>query len=220
MCGSEVDGVLVRQENPGRVFAGEGKDKIGPGHYEIKRELKTKGTNWHASTAERDFVIRYNKLAENANLGPGSYEIERAASRPKIKYTTVYPGSKIIAEQRDEEESSSESESNDVLLKRKRVEGDARTGTLQFEDALCIKAERMSATAFWCGLIKVLEALRLHSGPRTVCKQQKTPCIPLPHHRLPQRREGRQYRFVRVRKGETRSLRRQFQGQDSTWWKT
>lgn len=113
---SEVGGELVRQGNPGKVFAGEGKDQIGPGHYEIKRELRNKGTNWHASTAERDFAIRYNKLAENANLGPGSYEIERTASHPRIKHTTVYPGSKVIAEQRDEEESSSESESNDEVL--------------------------------------------------------------------------------------------------------
>lgn len=78
----------------------------------------------------------------------------------------------------------------------------------------------MSVAAFWCGLVKVLEALRLHSGPRTVRKQQKTPRTPLPDHRPSQRREGRRCRFVQARRRETRRLRSHCQGRDSTLWRT
>ena len=74
-----LDGALIQQHNPEKVFTGEGKSRIGPGQYEINRDFmnKTKGTNWHSSAVGREFSTRYNKLVEKSNLGPGAYNIER-----------------------------------------------------------------------------------------------------------------------------------------------
>ena len=74
------------------MFTGEGKDRIGPGHYEIRRDLigKHKGTNWHASNALRT-APELVKAATETNIGPGVYEVEKA-SRVPVK-TTPLPSS-------------------------------------------------------------------------------------------------------------------------------
>eukprot|EP01022_Parablepharisma_sp_SALTPOND_P005157 TRINITY_DN121831_c0_g1_i1.p1 TRINITY_DN121831_c0_g1~~TRINITY_DN121831_c0_g1_i1.p1 ORF type:complete len:430 (-),score=8.21 TRINITY_DN121831_c0_g1_i1:241-1530(-) len=86
-----IGGELIQQQNPEKIFAGEGADKIGPGHYEVKRELvnKYKGTNWHASNVKREFA-RLNKTVEDTNIGPGAYEVEKHTSIAS-KYTKTRP---------------------------------------------------------------------------------------------------------------------------------
>lgn len=69
-----VDGELVQQQNPEKIFAGEGDDAIGPGHYEIGRSPfgRHKGTNWHASNARRGNAQRRT----NNYVGPGTYDTD------------------------------------------------------------------------------------------------------------------------------------------------
>ena len=116
-----IDGKLIKQKNPSNKYAGRGKDCIGPGHYNINRELKHKGTNWHASAVEREFNIRYNKLVEKSNIGPGSYNIERTLShsKPKKGRQTITASLKTIPNYRDEpieSDDSSEGEDNEEVL--------------------------------------------------------------------------------------------------------
>lgn len=65
------------------------------------------------SAVEREFNTRYNKLAERANLGPGSYDVEKSLNNPKVKQiTTIYTDSKTTGEQGNESvESENEVES-------------------------------------------------------------------------------------------------------------
>lgn len=78
---------MVQQPNPEKVFTGEGSDKIGPGHYEVKRELndKKKGTNWHASHAKRLETTLNKTTADTGALGPGSYDPVKNVGLPQYK---------------------------------------------------------------------------------------------------------------------------------------
>ena len=68
---------MIQQLNPEKVFTGEGNDKIGPGHYDIKKSAinKNKGTNWHLSNVGREFTNQVKKETEKSRVGPGSYEV-------------------------------------------------------------------------------------------------------------------------------------------------
>ena len=74
-----IGGELIQQRNPDEFYTGEGKDKIGPGQYNIDRELfnKYKGTNWHASNVPRKI---YDMKNDEENVGPGAYNVSRHSS--------------------------------------------------------------------------------------------------------------------------------------------
>ncbi len=77
---SLVAGELIQQQNPEKTYAGQGADTIGPGRYEIRREVgdRRKGVNWHASNVKR-LAANLNKTAADS-LGPGAYEVAASGS--------------------------------------------------------------------------------------------------------------------------------------------
>ena len=118
---------MIEQQNPDKVFTGEGKDTIGPGHYNINRELvkKSKGTNWHASNVQRRTFYRTNK--ENS-LGPGTYNVDKNSSfvsQRSKDFSSYLSGDRIIKStvigfgseySRYYEDSETESEEDKVIL--------------------------------------------------------------------------------------------------------
>jgi hypothetical protein len=80
-----IDGELIQQQNPEKVFTGEGRDKVGPGHYEAKREaaVKKSGTNWHSSKVQKGLKIESHGNA--ADIGPGKYELGKTQPIPQYK---------------------------------------------------------------------------------------------------------------------------------------
>jgi len=126
-----IGGELIQQQNPDKIYTGEGKDRIGPGHYEIKRELanKYKGTNWHVSNVKR-LNENPNKTADNPQLGPGAYEIEKTTSlvskyQKKKQNQSSYFGTRSYnsnargggrVQENTEESSETESDFNEVNL--------------------------------------------------------------------------------------------------------
>ena len=109
----------MQQQNPDKVFAGEGSDKIGPGQYEVKRELtdKKRGTNWHASNAKRVGTV-LNKTADSSNLGPGTYNPPVNIKAPyKAKgmssFVSRVPKGRSTADGNTKENESVESESDE-----------------------------------------------------------------------------------------------------------
>lgn len=86
------NGDLIQQQNPEKVFAGTGADTVGPGHYEIKREIAKKtGTNWHASKVKR---LAFGDPKPDLNtLGPGSYDAflkQASAPQTKVRGTSCF----------------------------------------------------------------------------------------------------------------------------------
>jgi len=85
------NGELIQQQNPEKIFAGTASDTVGPGHYEIKREIVRKsGTNWHASKVKRlGFLDSKN---DTAAVGPGSYDPLKPVASPqqKVRGTSVF----------------------------------------------------------------------------------------------------------------------------------
>lgn len=81
----DVDGELIQQQNPEKVFTGEGKDKVGPGHYEVKREIASKksGTNWHSSNVKRGVFA--GAPSNPIEIGPGKYETAKQIPLPQYK---------------------------------------------------------------------------------------------------------------------------------------
>lgn len=77
-------GTLVKQKNPDKVFTGEGADKIGPGHYQMKDSFNIlKGTNWHQSRTHRRSFTSGNTAP---SLGPGCYNSDKTDIFPIYKY--------------------------------------------------------------------------------------------------------------------------------------
>lgn len=72
----QIDGEVVRQPGPCKVFTGEGNDRVGPGHYDVKKNSlnRNKGTNWHASNVTRKLPIFLKASREERNIGPGTYD--------------------------------------------------------------------------------------------------------------------------------------------------
>ena len=70
---------MIQQLNPDRIFSGEGKDSIGPGQYNINREIGNtyKGVDWHSSNVEKGLNEKIQRNEECANLGPGRYNVEK-----------------------------------------------------------------------------------------------------------------------------------------------
>ena len=128
-----IDGELVQQPNPEKVYTGEGGDKIGPGHYEVKREItdKKKGTNWHVSHVKRLEAPLNKTTAETSTLGPGSYDpvkplsIQQTKLRgsssfvskvPKVGRPGVSQGGNRGEEQEEVSESEEEDEEIEVII--------------------------------------------------------------------------------------------------------
>lgn len=74
-----VEGNLVRQGSAEQVFSGEKNNSIGPGHYEVDRDLSknAKGVTWHASNKSRELYNDNKRAKEQSNLGPGAYNVEK-----------------------------------------------------------------------------------------------------------------------------------------------
>ena len=81
----DVNGNLIRQQNPEKVYTGTFDDTVGPGQYEIKDcTQKQTGTNWHASRVNRS--ILYSK--RNNEIGPGSYNVNINSKSFDVKRST------------------------------------------------------------------------------------------------------------------------------------
>ena len=78
------NGELVMQQNPEKVYAGTGKDSVGPGQYNAKKPdevWKARGTAWHKSRAKRIVAT-----APGIPLGPGSYNEFQLNLAPMYKF--------------------------------------------------------------------------------------------------------------------------------------
>ena len=121
-----IAGELIQQQNPDKIFTGEGPDQVGPGHYELRRGLvdRKKGTNWHASNVKR--VVGLNKTTDAANVGPGAYEpVKQVTSVPQYKirgsssFISRVPKGRVVgisqdSKRRPEDDADSETDEGDV----------------------------------------------------------------------------------------------------------
>lgn len=79
-----ANGELVMQSNPEKVYAGTGKDSVGPGQYNAKKPdevWKARGPAWHKSRAKRIVAT-----APDSKVGPGSYNEFQLNLAPMYKY--------------------------------------------------------------------------------------------------------------------------------------
>lgn len=85
-----LDGELVQQPNPDKVFTSTHNDTVGPGQYEVKGMTRKTGTNWHSSKVPR---LMFTEMeAKNSKVGPGTYETIKAigTSQHKNKGTSSF----------------------------------------------------------------------------------------------------------------------------------
>jgi len=93
-----IDGELIQQPNPERLFTGRQNDAIGPGQYEIKGMTSRRtGTDWHSSKVSR---LKFTDCeAMKYQVGPGSYDTLRGIGTSKQKakgtssFTSIVPKS-------------------------------------------------------------------------------------------------------------------------------
>lgn len=100
-----LDGELVQQPNPDKVFTGAHSDTVGPGQYEVKGMTTRKtGTNWHSSKVSR--LMFTETEAKNNKVGPGTYDTIKAigTSQQKMKgtssFTSAVPKSTLYIKER------------------------------------------------------------------------------------------------------------------------
>jgi hypothetical protein len=86
-----IDGELIQQPNPGRVFTGKLNDAVGPGQYDTKGMTNRRtGTDWHSSKVSR---LKFTESeAMKYQVGPGSYDTLRAVgtAQQKAKGTSSF----------------------------------------------------------------------------------------------------------------------------------
>ena len=135
---------MINQKNPDNIFTGEGKDRIGPGQYNINREFfdNKKGTNWSSSRVPRRLNVRSN---EGNELGPAAYYIEKHTGlmskfrRPKRVECSILGGrqaqySSNIRTEYYDSDYDSEIESEEDLVKLLRKLGyHSRTWAIQLK---------------------------------------------------------------------------------------
>lgn len=86
-----MDGELIQQQNPEKVYSGSRGDSVGPGQYEMKNLVnRNTGTNWHSSKVNRPIFTA--RGAKNNMIGPGSYEIIKCmgTASQKVRGTSCF----------------------------------------------------------------------------------------------------------------------------------
>ena len=78
-------GDLVKQRNPDKLVTGVGKDTIGPGNYDVVKNLgdAKKGPTWHLPKNQRKNIVGEPK---SDPPGPGHYNAEKVDIFPIYKY--------------------------------------------------------------------------------------------------------------------------------------
>ena len=81
-------GELIKQKNTEIVFSGVGKDTVGPGKYEvvkeIAKEVQTKGPTWHKPLSRKKALTSSETPIDIP--GPGHYNAEKVDIFPIYKY--------------------------------------------------------------------------------------------------------------------------------------
>lgn len=84
-----LDGDLIMQNHPDKIYSGTINDSVGPGHYKIQEKKVKNGVAWFKSKTRRMINFKDNTGPE---LGPGSYQdtIFTVAPLYKFKPSAVF----------------------------------------------------------------------------------------------------------------------------------